>query len=119
MSDDAQAAVAEPIEETLERQQTEKRPKPKKQPRYNVILWDDQDHTDTYVMVMLQKLFGYAPTEGFRLAHEVDRTGRAIVLTTTMEHAELKRDQIRAYGKDIRLADCKGSMYASIEPGPG
>jgi ATP-dependent Clp protease adaptor protein ClpS len=33
-----------------------------------------------------------------------------------MEHAELKRDQIHAYGKDTLLDRCKGSMSASIEP---
>ncbi len=33
-----------------------------------------------------------------------------------MEHAELKRDQIRAFGKDILNAECPGSMYATIEP---
>jgi ATP-dependent Clp protease adaptor protein ClpS len=38
------------------------------------------------------------------------------VLTTTREHAELKRDQIRAYGKDGLVNESKGSMYASIEP---
>ncbi len=32
------------------------------------------------------------------------------------EHAELKRDQIPAFGKDDLIAGCKGSMSASIEP---
>jgi ATP-dependent Clp protease adaptor protein ClpS len=46
----------------------------------------------------------------------VDTRGRAIVLTTTLEHAELKRDQIHAYGPDPRIPRCKGSMTAEIEP---
>ena len=79
----------------------EARTKTQRQPPYNVILWDDQNHTHAYVIVMLQQLFGYPPTKGFQLADEVDRRGRAIVATTTLEHAELKRDQIRAFGKDI------------------
>ena len=49
------------------------------------------------------------------MAKEVDTQGRVIVLTTTMEHAELKRDQIHAYGKDDLVAECKGSMKATIE----
>ena len=49
---------------------------------------------------MLKDLFGHPIEKGFKLAEEVDRTGRAIVLTTTLEHAELKRDQIHAYGPD-------------------
>jgi ATP-dependent Clp protease adaptor protein ClpS len=49
----------------------------------------------------------------------VDATGRVIVLTTHREKAELKRDQIHAYGADFRIAACKGSMSAIIEPAEG
>jgi ATP-dependent Clp protease adaptor protein ClpS len=38
-----------------------------------------------------------------------------IVLTTTKEHAELKRDQILAYGKDDLIKNCTGSMHSTIE----
>ncbi len=93
--------------------------KPKRQPRYNVILWNDDDHTYAYVVTMMQELFGYPPEKGYQIAKEVDTEGRAIVLTTTKEHAELKRDQIHAYGKDALIERCKGSMKATIEPVPG
>ncbi len=52
---------------------------------------------------------------GYKMAKEVDKSGRVIVLTTTLEHAELKRDQIHAYGKDDLVANCQGSMKSSIE----
>jgi len=91
------------------------RTKPKRQPRYHVVLWNDDDHTYQYVVVMLQSLFGHPPERGYRLAKEVDTQGRVIVLTTTREHAELKRDQIHAFGSDRLLARSKGSMKASIE----
>ena len=52
---------------------------------------------------------------GYQLAKEVDSRGRAIVLTTTRERAELKAEQIQAYGKDDQIKGCKGSMWASIE----
>lgn len=109
-------ALAEPAEFIVKRRKGSTRNKPKRQPRYHVILWDDQEHTDTYVMVMMQQLFGHPLTKGFQIAQEVDGRGRAIVLTTTREHAELKRDQIHAYGKDNLVSECKGSMSASIEP---
>ena len=93
-----------------------KRDKPKQQPRYHVILWDDNDHSYEYVMLMLAELFAYPIEKGFTLAREVDKQGRAIVLTTTLEHAELKRDQIHAYGKDPFLkGTCAGSMWATLE----
>src|SRR5687767_9796363 len=108
-------AVAEPPVEAAVRQKP-KKAKPKKQPRYNVILWNDNDHSFEYVIEMMQKLFGHDQIKGFLIAHEVHTSGKAICLTTTLEHAELKRDQIHAYGKDKEIARCQGSMSATIEP---
>lgn len=110
-------ATIEPAVSPQERRR--EKSKAKKQPRYNVILWDSDDHTYEYVILMLADLFRYPHEQGFQMATEVDKSGRAIVLTTTLEHAELKRDQIHAFGKDGRLERCKGSMKASIEPVPG
>lgn len=86
------------------------------QPPYHVILLNDDDHSYAYVITMLKDLFGHPVEKGFQLADQVDKQGRAIVLTTTMEHAELKRDQIHAYGPDPTIARCQGSMSAVIEP---
>ncbi|HOM16730.1 MAG TPA: ATP-dependent Clp protease adaptor ClpS [Thermoguttaceae bacterium] len=117
-----QAATIETLEETLQRRRQEEEEqqeqKPKRQPRYQVILWDDDEHTYAYVIVMLMELFGYPPEKGFQIAHQVDSQGRAVVCVTTKEHAELKRDQILAYGKDALIEDCNGSMWATIEPVP-
>jgi ATP-dependent Clp protease adaptor protein ClpS len=118
VADESQAGVVEPVEQTVLKERSERKKKPKRQPRYNVILWDDQEHTPEYVIAMMQKLFGYPSAKGMQIAMEVDGAGRAIVLTTTREHAELKRDQIHAYGKDQHVPTCKGSMSASIEPMP-
>lgn len=92
--------------------------KPRRQPRYHVVLWNDDDHTYQYVVAMLRQLFGHPAERGLVLATQVDRQGRAVVLTTTKEHAELKRDQIHAFGADRLLARSKGSMTATIEPEP-
>lgn len=107
------SAVAEP---EAEQQAASSKPKPKRQPRYHVILWDDPEHTYAYVIAMMQELFHMSEPQGRKLAEEVDTTGRAICLTTTLEHAELKRDQIKAYGRDPNSMRSKGSMSASIEP---
>lgn len=88
----------------------------KRQPRYHVILWDSDKHSYDYVERMLRELFGHTPEECHKMAEKVDTEGRVIVLTTTKEHAELKRDQIHAYGKDDYIHGCQGSMHATIEP---
>ena len=84
-------------------------------PPYHVILLNDDDHTYEYVIEMLKVLFAFPDEKGFQLAREVDREGRVILMTTHRERAELKRDQIHAYGVDHRVATCKGSMSATIE----
>lgn len=92
---------------------------PRRQPRFSVILWNDEDHTYQYVVSMLQDLFGMSIQDGFEIAKTVDTAGRAVCLTTTLEHAELKRDQIHAFGRDYLVDRCAGSMKATIEPVPG
>lgn len=85
-------------------------------PRFNVVLLNDNDHSYEYVIEMLGAIFGYSRFRAFQLACKVDHFGRAIVDTTHRERAELKRDQIHAYGADYRLPHCQGSMSATIEP---
>jgi ATP-dependent Clp protease adaptor protein ClpS len=116
VAEESRVGVAEPVEQTVLKRQTRRHKKPKRQPRYNVILWDDQEHSFEYVIAMMQELFGHPVEKGFQIAEEVNSRGRVIVLTTTREHAELKRDQIHAYGKDAAIRSCQGSMSASIEP---
>ncbi len=97
----SQAAVLDEVETVEEVKKVQaKKPEPKKQPRFNVILWDDSEHTFEYVTRMMVALFRHTEEKGFLIAKEVDTSGRAICLTTTQEHAELKRDQIHAFGKD-------------------
>jgi ATP-dependent Clp protease adaptor protein ClpS len=112
------STVDEPLVETVRRQRERADVRPKRQPRYNVVLWDDNDHSYEYVIAMMRALFGHPTEKAFHIAEIVDSRGRAICLTTTLEHAELKRDQIHAYGKDQLIARCAGSMSASIEPVP-
>lgn len=85
-------------------------------PRYHVILLDDDDHSYEYVIEMLAKLFRKSLAEAWNHAVEVDATGRTILLTTSLEHAELKRDQVHSYGADPRIVRSKGSMGCDIEP---
>ena len=100
--------------ETLPEERTDERTK--RQPPYNVILHNDDDHSFEYVIHMLQSLFGHPPEMGFQMAWTVHNEGKVIVDTTSLERAELKRDQIHAFGPDKSIERCKGSMWSSIEP---
>ncbi len=92
--------------------------KVKRLPPYNVVLLNDDDHSFEYVIRMLQQLFGHPPEKGYLLAWDVHTHGRVIVDTTSKERAELKRDQIHAFGADPEIKRCKGSMSSVIEPAP-
>jgi ATP-dependent Clp protease adaptor protein ClpS len=104
--------------ETLVIPEQEKKDQQKEKhcPMYNVILLNDNDHTFTYVVRMLKVLFGFPEEKGMQIALEVHNTGKAILITTTKEHAELKQEQIHSFGPDPLIPRCKGSMTAIIEP---
>jgi ATP-dependent Clp protease adaptor protein ClpS len=116
VQEESSTAVKEPMVRPRRQLKEQEEERPKKQPRYNVVLWNDDDHTFDYVIRMLGELFAYEVPKATLMAREVHTSGRALLLTTTREHAELKRDQVHAYGKDPDIPRCQGSMYATIEP---
>ena len=105
--DQAATMVAEP------KSKSEK--KPREVPKYNVLLWDSDAHSYDYVERMLKEIFGHTKEQCHKMAETVDTQGKVIVFTTTQELAELKRDQILAYGKDDLIKNCTGSMHSTIE----
>lgn len=88
-------------------------------PRWNVVLLDDDDHSYGYVVEMLTTLLGHSEATAYRMAVEVDTTGRVIVWTDSRRGAERERERIQAYGADPRIRACRGSMTAVLEPAPG
>jgi ATP-dependent Clp protease adaptor protein ClpS len=96
-----------------------KKERPQKEPLFHVILWNDDVHTYEYVIIMLNTVFGYSFAKGFDLAKEVDRYGRAVVFTSTLQEAETKRDQILAFGPDPLIAGSDGPIIATLEKIPG
>lgn len=97
------------------RPKKKRRKKPRRAPKFHVILWNDDEHTYEYVVGMLQALFGYPPERGYQLAREVDHSGRAIIYTSSLAQAELKRDQILGYGPDPLLNESTGPLIATLE----
>lgn len=92
------------------------KPAPKPLPRWHVVLLDDDEHTYDYVISMMTRVCGHSADQGRRIARNVDLQGRAVCLTTHRELAELKRDQLLAFGADPLLARSSGSMRAVLEP---
>jgi ATP-dependent Clp protease adaptor protein ClpS len=86
------------------------------EPRYHLVLLDDNDHSYEYVVVMLGHIFGYEVEKAYALACVVDSQGRAIVETADHEQVIRHQRQIHAFGADPLIPRCKGSMSAIIEP---
>jgi ATP-dependent Clp protease adaptor protein ClpS len=101
---------------TTPERKTKEKHEVKKQPPYNVILHNDDDHSFEYVIRMLKELFAHPEETGFKMAEEVHKSGKVIVCTTSRERAELKQEQIHAFGPDPLIPRCAGSMTATIEP---
>jgi ATP-dependent Clp protease adaptor protein ClpS len=89
---------------------------PVPEPLWHVILINDDLHSFDYVIEMLNSIFGYDKEKGYRMAKEVDETGRVIVATVHKELAELRLEQILEYGPDPTMPESPGSMRAEIEP---
>jgi ATP-dependent Clp protease adaptor protein ClpS len=94
--------------------------RPKRQPPYAVVLFNDDDHAFEFVVETLMKVFGYPLERCYQLTLHVHEQGRGIVWSGTRELAELKRDQIRAAGPCF-LAGKKIDypLGVGIEPLPG
>ena len=88
------------------------------EPRFHLVLLDDNDHTYEYVIELLGHVLGYGPEKSFVLARVVDTQGRAIVETGSHEQVTRHQRQIHSYGADRRLPRSAGSMSAIVEPAP-
>jgi ATP-dependent Clp protease adaptor protein ClpS len=121
------AAVAEPPVATEEpvvadpknRTREDQRTKQKRQPPYAVIVHNDEEHTFPYVIEMLMKICGHAPEKAYILTTQIHLAGKSVVWTGALEHAELKRDQIRGYGTDFYATKpVEFPLGVTIEPLP-
>ena len=90
--------------------------KPELEPPYHVILHDDNTHSYEYVIEMLTAIFGYELDKSYKMACEVDESGRDIVATCHKELAELRVEQIHEYGADPRMKESQSPMKATMEP---
>ena len=69
-------------------------------PHYNVIVYNDDEHSFPFVVEIFNKVLRYDIDKCTRLAWDVHRNGRSIVWTGTLEVAELKKEQLANCGKD-------------------
>src|ERR1700685_2750769 len=86
-----------------------------RRPPYNVVILNDEEHSFPYVIELLIKLFRHSLPRAEELTLRIHTSGRAIVYTTHKELAELKRDQVIAYGPDPRMTISKTPLRCYVE----
>ncbi|GAC1465201.1 MAG: ATP-dependent Clp protease adaptor ClpS [Isosphaeraceae bacterium] len=100
------------------RKETATDTKTKRLPPYNVVILNDEEHSFGYVIDLLSRLFRHTLQTAEELTLRIHLSGRAVVYTTHKEKAELKRDQVLAYGPDPSMKISKGPLGCYIEPAP-
>ncbi len=88
-------------------------------PPYNVILFNDNDHTMEFVIEVLSKALRYNMERCFQLMMEAHGKGRAIVWTGPKEGAELKAEQIQTFHETLQGGRALGPLGVTIEPAEG
>jgi ATP-dependent Clp protease adaptor protein ClpS len=63
-----------------------------------VIVWNDPINLMSYVVLVLQKLFGYNRAKATELMLDVHQKGRAVVSNGTREKAELDVFRLHEHG---------------------
>ena len=75
-------------------------------PPWKVLLWNDDHHEMLYVVrCLLKSVPGLTRMQAVAVMLEAHNTGKAVVTTCPLEHAELYRDRLQSFG-----------LTATIEP---
>jgi Uncharacterized conserved protein len=84
----APSTIEAPVEETVVGTSTP----------WLVIVWNDPVNLQNYVVMVLQKLFGYSLEKATRLMLEVHNDGKSVVSHGTREKAEIDVARLHAAG---------------------
>jgi ATP-dependent Clp protease adaptor protein ClpS len=83
-------------------------------PKYNLIVLNDDTHTYGYVAQLLQEVFGVSAERAAVFTRVIDRMGRAVVFTGSLEEVTRKREQILAHGPDTSLPQSAGPLGVEV-----
>ena len=73
-------------------------------PPYSVIIHDDEVHSMDFVVdALLKSVESLTEDESVQIMLEAHNTGRAVVITCPLEHAELYRDRLRTFKLGVTI----------------
>jgi ATP-dependent Clp protease adaptor protein ClpS len=93
---------------------------PKKQPPYAVVLHNDPINRFEWVIGVLCTVLRCGGSRAFWLVLKTHVSGRGPVWSGSLEVAEFKAEQIRAFGPDPAKATAGAKpLFVTVEPMPG
>jgi len=72
-------------------------------PLFDLLVWNDPVNLMTYVVFVLQRIFGFNRELATKLMLEVHRNGKSLVATEPREKAEHHLAQLHGYGLQATL----------------
>ena len=108
------------IERPNSKRQERKRDKPEKEPKFHVLLHNDDFNTMPHVMQVLMRVLNVSVERAFQMMAEAHINGRAIIFTGSLTQAELVKDKILGYAPDKDSpAMCEPTrLIASLQRAP-
>jgi ATP-dependent Clp protease adaptor protein ClpS len=103
---------------TTTKPDTDEQSKTRRVPPYNVILENDDHHSQEFVIEVLRKVLGCPEERAYQLMMQAHTTGRSVIWTGPKEVAELKVEQVRTYHEKRGARDL-GPLGCTVEPAPG
>lgn len=86
-------------------------------PPYHVLIENDDDHSQLFVIAVLRKVFGYDEAKAIDLMTTAEEAGEAVVWTGAKEVAELKLEQLRTFHEKHHQDERDlGPLRCRIEP---
>lgn len=98
--DDQAADAATAVEEATDiRVKVAEQPKDltKGQRDHVVLVWNDEEHTEVFVMAVLMEVCKMTQQQAFETTMKIHTEGKAPVYRNLLEPCELKRDQIATF----------------------
>ena len=97
-----------------------KKRKPEKEPKFHVLLHNDDYNTTVHVVAVLVRVLGCPIEQAIQMMAEAHYTGQAIIFTGSLGQAELIKDKILGHAPDQNSsADCTPTrLIASLQKAP-
>ena len=112
--------MLETLELPTKERRRDKSQKPEKEPKFHVLLHNDDYNTMQHVVAVLMRVLDCPAEQAIQMMAKAHNTGQAIIFTGSLEQAELVKDKVLGHAPDQHSpADCPPTrLIASLQKAP-